>query len=98
MGQKHGRGVLINNNSGKYVGYFMNDMKEREGKIYDRYGKLVYDGQFNNDKPMGKGTYYLEDGTIIEGDFDANGSGKGRIVSGPKKSDNLRSFYAFDSY
>ena len=98
MGQKHGRGVLVNNNSGKYVGYFMNDMKEREGKIYDRYGKLVYDGQFNNDKPMGKGTYYLEDGTIIEGDFDANGSGKGRIVSGPKKSDNLRSFYAFDSY
>jgi hypothetical protein len=96
MGQKHGRGVLINNNKGRYVGYFMNDLKEKEGKIYDGNGRLVYEGQFDNDKPMGHGFYYLEDGTIIEGEFDANGSGKGKIIAGPRKSDNIRSFYACD--
>ena len=96
MGQKHGRGVLINNNKGRYVGYFMNDLKEKAGKIYDGNGRLVYEGQFDNDKPMGHGFYYLEDGTIIEGEFDANGSGKGKIIAGPRKSDNIRSFYACD--
>ena len=97
LGQKHGRGVLINkSDKGKYVGYFMNDMKEKEGKMYDKNGKLIYEGMFVNDKPSGKGVYYLQDGNVVDGEFDEYGTGKGRIVSGPGKSNEIKSFYAFE--
>jgi antitoxin component YwqK of YwqJK toxin-antitoxin module len=97
LGQKHGRGVLINkSDKGKYVGYFMNDMKEKEGKMYNKNGQLIYEGMFVNDKPSGKGVYYLQDGNVVDGEFDEYGTGKGRIVSGPGKSNELKSFYAFE--
>ena len=36
-----------------FVGRFSSDMKNGEGSCYDKYGNLIYNGSFVNDKPTG---------------------------------------------
>ena len=48
-------GYVINNcpKCMYYVGRFSADMKNGEGSCYDKYGNLIYNGSFVNDKPIG---------------------------------------------
>ena len=50
-----GDGYEISNCPGGWVhtGKYKNGMKEGEGMIYDQNGKLIYLGEFKNDKPVG---------------------------------------------
>ncbi len=62
-GKKDGQGTYYVGNSGhinncpeckKYVGGWSNDEKNGYGKCYDKNGKLLYEGQFKNNKPIEK--------------------------------------------
>lgn len=51
-----------------YVGTFTNEKRNGEGKLYDSDGKLVYSGEWQDDKKHGKGILELNNETY-EGDF-----------------------------
>ncbi|MGC4038186.1 MAG: caspase family protein [Chitinophagaceae bacterium] len=59
-GTRDGSGTCIVQNSDlyncpnarKYIGYWRNDLKEGFGRCFDINGNLIYEGNFNNDKPV----------------------------------------------
>ncbi len=60
-GKKQGQGTyvmrhasFISNcpNCKEYVGQWYNDVKDGYGKCYDKNGKLLYEGQLKNNKPI----------------------------------------------
>lgn len=76
--QKHGRGVEINDDGSKYIGYFADDKKEGKGRLIHKNGDL-FQGYFSKGKATGFGVYAHEDGSKYEGDFKNDRQhGKGR--------------------
>ena len=75
----------INNNikeikydNGRYVGQFVNGLKEGKGIYYYNSGSR-YEGDYKNDKREGKGIYYYNNGNRYEGDW-INGSKEGKGI------------------
>ena len=56
--------------NGKYIGQFI-DNKRSKGKLY-KDNKLIYDGEFKNDKYEGNGTLYIDNDYIYVGEFKNN--------------------------
>ena len=53
-----------------YKGYIFNGMRHGDGKYFDKYGKLLYDGEWRYGKLHGNGTFYnyaIEN--VYEGEF-----------------------------
>ena len=72
----------IYENGDKYIGEFINDIKNGKGILYfnknDEYERNRYEGDFKDDRLEGKGIYYWTDGERYEGDFkDGKREGKG---------------------
>ena len=68
-----GRGCYIFRNDGQsWIGYFDKGEKGKYGKLYDKDGKLVYEGEYKHGEKDGKGTYYYPNGAKYEGDFVKN--------------------------
>ncbi|MDX5321400.1 MAG: protein kinase, partial [Bacteroidota bacterium] len=62
-GLRHGMGIYVIVSSGnikgcpdcrKYQGYWKENDKSGFGKCYDKYGNLLYEGDFRDDKPTGR--------------------------------------------
>ena len=65
----NGRGMIFyRDNTLKYVGFFINDIYNGEGKLIIAKG-CYYTGQFKNGKRNGKGILYSEDKVIYKGNF-----------------------------
>ena len=53
--------------------------KDGKGKIYDEFGHLIFDGNFENGIKKGKGNIYNYSGELIfEGEFDNNKKIRGK--------------------
>ena len=49
--QPNGRGLMRYRNGEKYIGEWINGVREGMGQYYDKTGKLIYEGNYSNDKP-----------------------------------------------
>ena len=68
-----GRGCYIFRNDGQsWIGYFDKGEKGKYGKLYDKDGRLVYEGEYKHGEKDGKGTYYYPNGAKYEGEFVKN--------------------------
>lgn len=75
----HGRGCFIFNDENMiWVGYFEDGIKGEYGKLFDKAGNIIYEGEYKNGIKNGKGVYYYEDGKKYDGEFvDDKREGKG---------------------
>ena len=70
-GEREGRGCFIsNNNNNNFIGYWKNDLKTLNGKLYDKDFKLILNGNFINGKMNGKGMKIFDNGDKYEGNFE----------------------------
>ena len=55
-GKMNGEGILYYRYSGyiNYIGYFKEGKKEGQGKEFDKFGNLIYEGLFIDDKRASK--------------------------------------------
>ncbi len=51
--KKHGKGVFTWSSGNRYEGDFANDKIHGKGKVYDKNGKILRQGRFENDKFIG---------------------------------------------
>jgi hypothetical protein len=78
IGFKHGRGISLNPwNKNYYLGYFENNFKEGEGSFFLKNDVKIYHSKFHRDVQCGKGIFYYEDGSTLEGEFNHIGEGTG---------------------
>ena len=78
IGFKHGRGISLNPwNKNYYLGYFENNSKEGEGTFFLKNDTKIYHSKFHRDVQCGKGIFYYEDGSTLEGEFNHIGEGTG---------------------
>ncbi|CAG9330735.1 unnamed protein product [Blepharisma stoltei] len=85
----HGKGILIDKNGTKYVGFFRQGKKDQYGRTICSDGKM-YEGKFKHGKPIGKGLLVNENGEEFKGKCDSgfpNGKGifkysNGDVVDG----------------
>ena len=51
-GKPEGNGILYFEHFGhiQYIGEFKNGMKHGQGKEYDKWGNIIYQGEFNENK------------------------------------------------
>jgi hypothetical protein len=97
--------ISINNNNdkkfmmcknGKYIGFFVNEKKNGQGRMIYNNGDM-YEGNWNNNKKSGFGKIIYNNGDIYEGEWENNkkdGNGKmkyknGDICEGVWKNDIL---------
>ena len=52
-----------------YIGQFKDGLYHGKGKLYNEKGILVYEGDFINGKPEGKGKYIEDDGEYYIGQW-----------------------------
>lgn len=94
------KGTVIFANGNRYVGEFsesayplqnapMDEEGDRkvksQGTLYNKDGRILYEGQYLNDKKHGTGTLYLENNNSFVGGFEdgeQNGSGKYILADG----------------
>ena len=74
--------IKIYENGDKYIGEFVNDIKDGKGILYynknNEYERNRYDGDFKDDKIGGKGILYWNNGDRYKGEFkDDKKEGKG---------------------
>ena len=66
--------MVVEERANKYFGDTINGVRSGKGKLYDKNGDLVYEGEFLNDKRWGKGISYAtkanDDSYYYEGDFE----------------------------
>lgn len=76
---REGRGGYHFNEDGStWVGYWENNDKGKYGKLYSKEGKLIYEGEYENGRRNGKGTFYFNSGEKYVGEFrDGKREGKG---------------------
>lgn len=76
---REGRGGFHFNEDGTtWIGYWENNDKGKYGKLYGKDGKLIYEGEYENGRRNGKGTFYFSSGEKYEGEFrDGKREGKG---------------------
>ena len=68
-GMKHGEGELVFYNQDRYVGEFMDDLFNGNGKLISSDGRVVYDGEWRNGMRCGEGKIYFENGEYYQGSF-----------------------------
>jgi hypothetical protein len=66
---ENGVGTKVYNNGDYYVGNIKNGKANGSGKYYDSDSHLVYDGEFLEDKYHGKGSYFIDELDVMEGQF-----------------------------
>ena len=77
-GNLEGRGVFIWDNGMKYIGNFKEGCMCGEGLLFDKDNKLIFEGNFYNNKKYGKGKFYIKGNEYYEGEFfDDKMEGKG---------------------
>ena len=77
-GNLEGRGVFIWNNGIKYIGNWKEGNMTGEGVLFDKNNKLIFEGNYYNNKKYGKGRFILKDNEYYEGEFfDDKMEGKG---------------------
>ena len=77
-GNLEGRGVFIWNNGIKYIGNWKEGNMTGEGVLFDKNNKLIFEGNYYNNKKYGKGRFILKDKEYYEGEFfDDKMEGKG---------------------
>ena len=77
-GNLEGKGVFIWDNGVKYIGNFKEGCMCGEGFLFDKDNKLIFEGNYYNNKKNGKGKFYIKDKEYYEGDFsDDKMEGKG---------------------
>ena len=69
-GVPQGFGVITRYGGFRYEGNQMNMVAEGDGKLFDKDGKLIYEGNFVNNNPHGSGKKMVN-GVLWEGEFDA---------------------------
>jgi len=62
---KHGRGIIVYKDGGKFIGYFKNGVVEGFGIKYSKNGEIEY-GYWKNDNPIGYRTHYYLNGDILK--------------------------------
>ena len=73
MKKKEIKNILINNfkkiyeNGDCYIGQYLNGKRHGKGTLYNKNGKVIYEGEFVNDKEEGKGKYIYENGNYYLG-------------------------------
>ena len=68
---KHGRGIIIYKDGGKFIGYFKNGEVEGFGIKYSKNGEIEY-GYWKNDNPIGYRTHYYLNGDILKNKITEN--------------------------
>ena len=56
----HGEGKFVFENGYYYIGKFCNDIFEGKGKICDKNGNIIYDGEFINKNLKEKGNIFMK--------------------------------------
>lgn len=84
-GYRHGRGKVIWTNGDTFIGHFVYNKRHGYGKDTslndDGTFRESYEGNFENDKPHGKGTYTWDSGKVYKGNFvDGKAHGKGEYI------------------
>ena len=73
--------LLYHDNGNKFIGEYKQFPEKRKGKEFDQRGKLLFEGEYNFNKPTnGHIIQYNDKGEIIfEGEiFNGNKNGKGK--------------------
>jgi len=73
-----GKGFYIWNNGTKYIGNWKEGNMTGEGALFDKDNKLIFEGNYSNNKRYGKGKFIIKDNEYYEGEFfDDKMEGKG---------------------
>ena len=70
---------IFNKGGLQWIGYFYDGVKGDQGRLFDRKGNLLYEGDYKNGIRNGNGTFYYPDGSKYEGEF-VNGLREGKGV------------------
>ena len=77
-GNLEGKGVFIWNNGVKYIGNWKDGNMNGEGVLFDKNNKLIFEGNYYNNKKYGYGKFVIKDNEYYEGEFfDDKMEGKG---------------------
>jgi len=77
-GNLDGKGIFIWNNGEKYIGNWKEGNMNGEGVLFDKNNKLIFDGNYYNNKRYGPGKLIIKDKEYYEGEFfDDKMEGKG---------------------
>ena len=77
-GNLDGKGVFIWNNGVKYIGNWKDGNMSGEGVLFDNNNKLIFEGNYYNNKKYGQGKFVIKDKEYYEGEFfDDKMEGKG---------------------
>lgn len=68
MDKKNGKGSYLYKDGTKYVGHFVNELKEGDAEVSYCDGSC-FKGQFKNSKKNGKGKFVYSNGDSYEGEF-----------------------------
>ena len=68
-GELEGRGIFFWNTGIKYIGNFSKNKIHGKGILYNKYNKLIFEGNFFGSKKNGYGCIYSENGEYYEGNF-----------------------------
>ena len=75
---QEGKGVFIWNNSIKYIGNWKEGSMTGERVLFDKGNRLIFEGNYYNNKKYGKGNFIIKDNEYYEGEFfDDKMEGKG---------------------
>ena len=93
---KFDEGKRYYENGGYYIGEFVNGLRHGKGILYNSEGKIIYKGDFKNDKFDGYGKYIFKNGNVYEGECTKGYlMGKGTLYykDGSKKSGDFIKVY-----
>jgi hypothetical protein len=77
-GNLEGKGVFIWNNGIKYIGNWKEGSMTGEGVLFDKNNRLIFEGNYYNNKKYGNGKFIIKDNEYYEGEFfDDKMEGKG---------------------
>ena len=74
-----GRGCMLYKDGLRFVGYFDKGIKANYGKLFNKEGLLLYDGEYKNNIRNGQGTFYYPGGLKYVGEFE-NGIREGKGI------------------
>ena len=75
-----GRGCMLYKSDGmSWIGYFDKGAKGNYGKLYNKDGILLYEGEYKNNIRNGNGTFYYPGGLKYIGEFE-NGIREGKGI------------------
>ena len=92
-GKGNGEGELVLSNKVKYIGNFIDDIPNGQGKMINLLDGSEYEGDIAQGKKEGRGILKFKDGTIYEGEFkddNFNGNGVLKFFNGRKYEGNFK--------